>query len=160
MKYNLLSQAGSPSVDSGGLRQPVRNKISPVTSASTSYVHKILPRNSIWQNYMLVGVQGKPTNNDTTQPNFFLANYVIESDSLLARFHGSGFANPLYSVGGCQGCHGGGAQHSGTDFSFIVNSPNANPDPVPDSGMNQMSSLRSINSRIETKLNRLKRIYK
>lgn len=172
MKYNLLSQAGSPSVDSGGLRQPVRNKISPVTSASTRYVHKILPHNSIWKNYMLVGVQGKPTNNDTTQPNFFLANYVIESDSLLARFHGSGFANPfnaqpnvvynkaLYSVGGCQGCHGGGAQHSGTDFSFIVNSPNTNPDAVPDSGTNQMSSLRGINDRIETKLNRLKRTYK
>lgn len=141
MRYILL--AGSRvQHDTLGYMLPIRNAIPAIDSLATVYVHNsLLPPGSVWQNYRLVGVQGTPTNN-VNKPNFFLANYVIESDSLLARFHGSGFGNPfdgkpnvlynnkLYSVGGCQGCHGGGAQHSGTDFSFIVNSPNNAPDPV------------------------------
>jgi hypothetical protein len=142
MKYILLTQAQKSQTDSLGYMTPIRNPIPAIDSLATVYVHKnLLPATSVWQNYRLVGVQATP-NSDVNKPNFFLANYVIESDSLLARFHGSGFVNPfdgkpnvyynnnLYSVGGCQGCHGGGAQHTGTDFSFVVNSPNHSPDPV------------------------------
>lgn len=140
MQYVLLTQ--NEKYDSLGFKPVVQNRISRYSDLATKYVHdSLLPRTSIWRNYRLVGVQGTPTN-DVAAPNFFLANYVIESDSLLARFHGSGFAHPfdkgnnvvynntLYSVGGCQGCHGAGAQHAGSDFSFIVDAPNTNPDKV------------------------------
>ena len=138
MRYILISQGK----DSLGYQKPIRNPIPAIDSLATAYVHaNLVPNGSVWKNYRLVGVQGTPTSNTAT-PSFFLANYVIESDSLLARFHGSGFGSPfngqpnvfynhnLYSVGGCQGCHGGGAQHSGADFSFIVGGHTTAPDPV------------------------------
>jgi mono/diheme cytochrome c family protein len=89
-----------------------------------------------------VGVQAKPTN-DTKAFSFFLANYVIESDSTLGNFRGSGIGKPfdngdntLYrgqrvSMGGCQGCHGVAQTNLGTDFSFLLDSvgkPVQNPD--------------------------------
>lgn len=166
MRYVLLN-SGNPQADSLGYMVPIRNPILPITDMATQYVHKnLLSPTSVWQNYRLVGVQGTP-NSSTSTPNFFLANYVIESDSLLARFHGSGFASPfdqgnnvfykngLYSVGGCQGCHGGGAQHGGTDFSFIVRSRNDAPDPV--AGMPVSATAKKVK---DTKLERLKKMYK
>jgi hypothetical protein len=112
----------------------------------------------IWQNYRLVGVQGKPVDyaDRASEPNYFMANYVIESDTVtadsnrpgLANFHGYGFANDsLYikneynilvskenkflDAGGCIGCHGVAQTTEGTDFSFLLDSgagkPVANP---------------------------------
>ena len=170
MQYILLS-GSNPQTDSLGYMKPIRNPISSIDSQATAYVHSnLLPTTSVWQHYRLVGVQGTPTS-DVSTPNFFLANYVIESDSLLARFHGSGFSHPfnaqpnvyynqnLYSVGGCQGCHGGGAQHSGTDFSFIVNSPNSAPDPVIGPAISQPAG-RLPDLLQPTKLQRLKQTYR
>lgn len=98
--------------------------------------------NSVWQNYQLIGVQATPINyvDRNLDPNYFMANYVIESDSLLTFFHGS-FDDPFnetitnvrfmgesFNMGGCQGCHGR-AQYFGTDFSFIVGyEPTEQPD--------------------------------
>jgi hypothetical protein len=120
----------------GGLHAhfPRLHPIPAVADASTQYAHKLLAEKnpkSIWKNYRLVGVQDTPTN-DSTSFSFFLANYVVESDSTLANFHGSGFANPhnagintLYmghglSMGGCQGCHGVAQTTLGGDFSFLM----------------------------------------
>ncbi|RED97891.1 hypothetical protein [Marinoscillum furvescens] len=101
---------------------------------------------SVWQYYQLIGVQGKPINYEdrATDPNYFMANYVIESDSTLTFFHGS-FGIPFdesiqnvvyngatYNMGGCQGCHGQ-AQLKGSDFSFLLDfgagKPVDRPDP-------------------------------
>jgi hypothetical protein len=160
MRYILLTE--NAEYDTLGYRVPLRAHPIPIISMiSTDYVHQnLLPSKSIWQNYRLVGVQGTPNNSEAT-PNFFLSNYVIESDSLLAFFHGSGFANPfdgkpnvlynnnLYSVGGCQGCHGGGAQHTGTDFSFIVNSPNLAPDAVAGKPVGGVTKLQLLKKRLK-----------
>lgn len=87
--------------------------------------------NSVWLNYRLVGVQSDPTI-DSTGFSFYLANYVIESDSTLANFHGSSIGSPhdlgnnvllngqYFSMGGCQGCHGVAQITGGTDFSFLL----------------------------------------
>ncbi len=132
MGYQLLNGNGYPS---GPLQAPYArlHPISAVANQATAAAHRKLrglnPK-SAWLNYRLVGVQGTPTN-DSTALNFFLANYVVESDRTLADFHGSGIGTPhdhkpntLYkgqrlSVGGCQGCHGV-AQGNGTDFSFLL----------------------------------------
>ena len=101
-------------------------------------------------NYRLTGIQSdlypdSPlADRKTTMPTYYLANLVIESDSLLADFSGSGFGAPhddkpnvitdgkFITVGGCSGCHGAGAQvKGGTDFSFL-NDFAAKPIPVPD----------------------------
>ncbi|MCP9765625.1 hypothetical protein [Lacihabitans soyangensis] len=125
---------------------PRLHPIADITDQSTAYVHAQLKKmnpKSIWQNYRLVGVQAKPTN-DQNSFSFFLANYVIESDSTLGNFQGSGIGTPhdkgnntLYrgkrvSMGGCQGCHGVAQTNLGTDFSFLldnVGKPVPNPDP-------------------------------
>lgn len=113
---------------------PRLHPIDAITDQSTAYVHAQLKKmnpKSIWQNYRLVGVQAKPTN-DTKAFSFFLANYVIESDSTLANFRGSSIGKPhnsqnniVYrgkklSMGGCQGCHGVAQTKLGTDFSFLL----------------------------------------
>lgn len=168
MKYVLLDSSGK--YDTLGLSAPIRNPISAIDSLATLYVHEnLLPQGSVWQNYRLVGVQGTP--GDSTDANFFLANYVIESDSLLARFHGAGFDSPFnrranvvylndtFSIGGCQGCHGGGAQRSGTDFSFIVNSPNSAPDPVAGPPSVNAAIMPPGSELWKNKLARLKQMY-
>lgn len=103
-------------------------------------------KNSKWQYYQLIGVQGNPIdykdrNNDN---NYFMANFVIESDLALTNFHGS-FAAPFdtsltnviydgkdFNMGGCKGCHGQ-AELGGTDFSFLLDQgagkPVIKPDP-------------------------------
>ena len=141
--------------------------------AATQSAHEALLKrqpDSKLQYYSLVGVQGNPKLisvqmegkdtliADSTIPAFFLANYVIESDSTLGRFHGSGIgkpfnqgANQLYqghwiSGGGCQGCHGV-AQRGGADFSFISLStsffPEAsiNYDDISDSKLKKLKAL-------------------
>jgi len=124
----LLNKSGN---EYGGIMTPMRDSIQSITVASTNYVHSKLPAKSIWQNYRLVGVQATPTS-DSTTTNFFLANYVVESDRTLNHFNGSSIANPhdhganvlfkgnFYSMGGCQGCHGATQLKQGTDFSFVL----------------------------------------
>lgn len=110
-----------------------RHPIEAVTNYATAAAHrklKTLNPNSVWLNYRLTGVQGTPTGNTNTS-NYFLANYVVESDDTLANFHGSSIGTPfdngantlltgqLLTAGGCQGCHGV-TQLKGTDFSFLL----------------------------------------
>lgn len=129
-------------------------------SQSTEAAHELLAAqnpNSIWLNYQLIGVQAQPSS-DPSAFSFFLANYVIESDSTLADFQGSSIGNPhdqgdnilldknYFSQGGCQGCHGVAQITLGTDFSFLldtvgkpVDSPDI-PSMLPDE---QAAKLRS-----------------
>lgn len=124
-----------------GVPNPVQ-RLHPVDSLAyftvSNTVHAMLNAknpNSVLQNYRLVGVQAQIVNYaDRDQvPSYFLANYVIESDLTLQDFYGS-FASPQdgqvnilnvgaqakFTMGGCKGCHGSGAQLKGTDFSFVV----------------------------------------
>ena len=113
---------------------------------------------SVWQYYQLIGVQGKPINYEdrSTDDNYFMANYVIESDSLLTFFHGS-FADPFdstiqnvvyegksFNMGGCQGCHGQ-AQIGGTDFSFLLDFGAGKPVPEPDPLQSLEMALEAAN---------------
>jgi hypothetical protein len=140
MGYVLLNGAG---IEHGKLMTPMQDPILPATAGATNYVHQKLPKKSIWQNYRLVGVQSKPSSDSTSTPNFFLSNYVVESDYTLNHFNGSGIGTPhnhlnnlLYkgkflSMGGCQGCHGVAQKTLGTDFSFLldtVGKPVVSPD--------------------------------
>ncbi len=106
-------------------------------NANAKALIKDLNPDSKWQYYQLIGAQARPTDykNRNDDSNYFMANYVIESDLKLTNFHGS-FSDPFdsefenvalgknqYNMGGCMGCHGN-AQISGSDFSFLVSSPN------------------------------------
>lgn len=110
-----------------------QHPIAPLTMQATRAAHAKLRQlnpNSVWLNYQLTGVQGTPTS-DSTSANYFLANYVVESDTVLQNFHGSGIGTPFnlqpnilsqgqsLTMGGCQGCHGV-SQQGGTDFSFLL----------------------------------------
>ncbi|MEM6684722.1 MAG: hypothetical protein AAF617_02910 [Bacteroidota bacterium] len=128
---------------------PVIERVIPETLQNVNAVvqQKIKSVNaaSKWQYYQLIGVQGTPIDytERTSDNNYFMANYVIESDLTLTQFHGS-FTDPFnasiqnvaangrtYNMGGCFGCHGL-AQSNGTDFSFFldnVGKPVAVPDP-------------------------------
>ncbi|MBO6515513.1 MAG: hypothetical protein JJ975_03090 [Bacteroidia bacterium] len=133
MGYVLLDASGN---ETGPIHAnyPRLHPIPPLVEESTRQVHQQIAAmnpNSIWLNYRLVGVQGAPTN-DTSSFSFFLANYVIESDTTLADFHGSSIGNPhdgqpnillngtRYSMGGCKGCHGVAQLTLGTDMSFLL----------------------------------------
>lgn len=127
---------------------PVIERVIPETLQDiNSYVHNTIKGEnsaSKWQYYQLIGVQATPLDyvDRTGDNNYFMANYVIESDLTLTNFHGS-FSDPFnktlqnvvcnkrsYNMGGCQGCHGQ-AQKSGTDFSFLLDNagkPVATPD--------------------------------
>lgn len=168
------SNMGYIELDTGGNEIPplVANykrlhPIDRIIDQSTAAAHKLLKEknpNSIWQNYRLVGVQGTPTSSDLT-PSFFLANYVVESDSTLADFHGSGFANPhdkgvnnlyrgrRYSVGGCQGCHGVAQISFGTDLSFLMDNAGKPVDqPDPGLGPNKLARYLKAFREIENML--------
>jgi hypothetical protein len=84
-------------------------------------------------------------------PNYYMANFVVESDPFLNNFSGPGFGkNPFsnckntvyqgkqYNMGGCKGCHGVAQTAFGTDFSFLLDfngKPVAAPDVInPPSG--------------------------
>lgn len=110
---------------------------------------------SKWQYYQLIGVQATPRDyaDRNSDNNFFMANYVIESDLLLTNFHGS-FVDPFnssiqnlvadgktYNMGGCKGCHGQAQVTFGTDFSFLLDSGNNKPVILPDSLINYQQGL-------------------
>ena len=134
MGFVLLNSQG---LDDGTIHPafPRLHPIAAITDSSTAYAHNLLRQKnpkSILLNYRLVGVQAKPTNN-TDAFSFFLANAVVESDSTLANFRGSGIGTPhnqkpnilyrnnnMISMGGCQGCHGVAQVTLGTDLSFLL----------------------------------------
>jgi len=85
-------------------------------------------------------------------PNYFMANFVIESDPFLNNFSGPGFGgNPFQNcnnivtfssqsgatqgtqmdMGGCKGCHGVAQTAFGTDFSFLLDFGNNKPSIMP-----------------------------
>lgn len=131
--------------------------VSAITDSSTSFVHRKLRSmnpNSIWLNYRLIGVQGTPAMDSVSTFNYFLANYVVESDPTLNDFHGSGIgkphnglANTLYrgtklTMGGCQGCHGVAQIQEGTDFSFLLD--NTKPVKAPDLQGDSVNKLQRL----------------
>ena len=118
------------------------------TTQITDEVHKqirALDSTSVWQYYKLIGVQGKPQNNDNST-DYFLANIVTETNQTLRDFSGTldtvnGTIDPtgtnLYQgkiqfvQGGCKGCHGNTQK---TDFSFITrDAPFDEPDVINES---------------------------
>ncbi len=128
---------------------PVIERVIPETIQKVNNsVHSMIAQNSSkskWQYYQLIGVQGTPIDykDRTSDNNYFMANYVIESDLTLTNFHGS-FSDPFneaitnviadgkeLNMGGCMGCHGR-AQVSGTDFSFLLDKGAGKPVITPD----------------------------
>ncbi|CAL2063375.1 hypothetical protein [Tenacibaculum sp. 190524A05c] len=130
---------------------PVIERVIPETLQKVNtQVQKMIAANSSkskWQYYQLIGVQGNPIyyKDRTSDNNYFMANFVIESDLKLTNFHGS-FGDPFdtkiknvisdgkqFNMGGCMGCHGQGQTTFGTDFSFLLDSgagkPVIRPDP-------------------------------
>lgn len=132
--------------------------------------------NTVWQYYRLTGVSGASTDCPVDLPasvpagtiscityqdatkcttpnqNYYMANFVIESDPFLNNFSGPGFAgqifpltplnpvspvaygcqntvykNKIYNNGGCKGCHGVAQSAFGTDFSFLLDFGNNKP---------------------------------
>lgn len=128
-------------------------------------------KSTIWQYYRLTGVQGASTDCPVTlpagttpntqncinyqtatqcttlNPNYYMANFMVESDPLLNNFSGPGFANAaifkgstcqntvyankIYDNGGCKGCHGAAQTNIGTDFSFLLDFGNNKPSITP-----------------------------
>ncbi|MDH5609361.1 MAG: hypothetical protein OEY56_07765 [Cyclobacteriaceae bacterium] len=144
----IVNGNSDPSVDPH-MPTPVVDRSIPATLQKVNQLawEMIRSKNpaSRWQFYQLIGVQGTPVDFEqrSADDNYFMANYVIESDLLLTRFHGS-FQKPFdtlknvvyngrtFDVGGCQGCHGQ-AQLKGSDFSFLLDfgagKPVVTPDP-------------------------------
>ena len=132
MEFILLNGSAQPT----GAPQTVErlHGVPPVIDTVNNNVHALLKKinmESIWQYYRLIGVQSRPVNSIEEDPNYYMANFVIESDSTLANFHGSSIGKPFdggkntlynktfYNMGGCMGCHGA-TQLKGTDFSFLL----------------------------------------
>ena len=126
---------------------------------------------TVWQYYRLTGVQGASIDcpvdlqgaaattvnciqkqNSTTctqlNPNYYMANFMVESDPFLNNFSGPGFGNKgnaifpgdcqntvyqaqIFNNGGCKGCHGVAQTAFGTDFSFLLDFGNNKPSIVP-----------------------------
>jgi hypothetical protein len=151
---------------------PVPSTLDQVTSKVHQQLTGLNPA-TVWQYYRLTGVQGHPVdcqpnpvpppgssattacvaNQDPVactnlDPNYFMANFSIESDPFLNNFSGPGFgSNPFgncnniveYSnqpngvqgiqldMGGCKGCHGVAQTAFGTDFSFLLDFGNNKP---------------------------------
>jgi hypothetical protein len=120
---------------------------------------------TVWQYYRLTGVYGASTDCPvnlngvpesskaciaaqnslaaqctTINPNYYMANFMVESDPGLNNFSGPGFASSifgncqntvykgnLYNNGGCKGCHGVAQSAFGTDFSFLLDFGNNKP---------------------------------
>jgi hypothetical protein len=161
-----------PIVRQSGQTNPLQNHpVPPTLDTVTAAVHQQLTAlnpETIWQYYRLTGVSGAsvdcapspdtglsdPTSdcvaNQTAatcidlDPNYYMANFVIESDPFLNNFSGPGFgtnpfgncrntvyANGIYDNGGCKGCHGVAQTSFGTDFSFLLDFGNNKPSILP-----------------------------
>jgi hypothetical protein len=143
--------------------------VPPDLDTVTTAVHAQLTglnKSTIWQYYRLTGVQGAAVDCPTDaggpplpstcvagqdpvacaklDPNYFMANFSIESDPFLNNFSGPGFGGApfktcenlvyqgnTYDMGGCKGCHGVAQTAFGTDLSFLLdygaNKPSINP---------------------------------
>lgn len=142
-------------------QHPYTQTLDTVTNAVHQQLQTLNPK-TVWQYYRLTGVQGaaadcpvNPTklehlsgsecitlqrkqhpNNGCEKlndVNYYMANFVVESDALLQTFSGPGFGNnpypacqntaynnKIYNQGGCKGCHGVAQTGFGTDFSFLL----------------------------------------
>lgn len=150
---------------------PVPTDLDTVTDAVHKQLMALNP-STVWQYYRLTGVQGASidcpvtlpagtpatTQNcvqyqDATQcttlnPNYYMANFMVESDPFLNNFSGPGFGNKgnaiftgncqntvynaqIFNNGGCKGCHGVAQTAFGTDFSFLLDFGNNKPSIVP-----------------------------
>lgn len=162
--------------------QTNRQQMHPVPQTLDDVTQKVrqqlvsLNHNTVWQYYRLTGVSGASTDcpvnlptgmpastincinyQDATtctnlNPNYYMANFVIESDPFLNNFSGPGFANAIFPVppvikgkpiifgcqntvyknkiynnGGCKGCHRVAQTAFGTDFSFLLDFNNNKP---------------------------------
>jgi hypothetical protein len=155
----------------GQTNRTQNHPVPPTLDAVTGQVHAqltALNKDIIWQYYRLTGVQAASVDcapspdtglkNPATQcpanqnpvtctdldPNYFMANFVVESDPFLNNFSGPGFganpfgncrntvyANGIYDNGGCKGCHGVAQTSFGTDFSFLLDFGNNKPSVSP-----------------------------
>jgi hypothetical protein len=145
---------------------PVPQTLDDVTQKVREQLVALNP-STVWQYYRLTGVVGASTdcpvnlqgNPASTQncinyqdattctnlnPNYYMANFVVESDPFLNNFSGPGFGNAgnaifargcqntvyknkIYDNGGCKGCHGVAQTAFGTDFSFLLDFGNNKP---------------------------------
>ncbi len=145
---------------------PVPPVLDQVTQKVRQQLTSLNPR-TVWQYYRLTGVLGAsidcPVNlqeqpattgncvqyqNATTcttlNPNYYMANFMVESDPFLNNFSGPGFGNKglaifpnncsntvyknkIYDNGGCKGCHGVAQTAFGTDLSFLLDFGNNKP---------------------------------
>ena len=146
---------------------PVPKALDDVTSQVRKQLIDMNP-SSVWQYYRLTGVYGASTDcpvnlngvpesskaciaaqnsiaaqctaTTTNNPNYYMANFMVESDPGLNNFSGPGFAqsifgscqntvyaNKIYNNGGCKGCHGVAQTAFGTDFSFLLDFGNNKP---------------------------------
>ncbi len=149
---------------------PVPPQLDQVTQQVQQQLHALNPT-TVWQYYRLTGVQGpsvdcpvsfnggsvstsncvkfqNPIICTNLDPNYFMANFVVESDPFLNNFSGPGFGkggdpifpggcqntvykNETYTNGGCKGCHGVAQTAFGTDFSFLLDFGNNKPSLTP-----------------------------
>jgi hypothetical protein len=142
---------------------PVIERVIPETIQAVNKAAKDSIRNqnpnSLWQYYQLIGVQATPIDYEhrNDDNNYFMANYVIESDLMLTNFHGS-FGDPFndsiqnvifnqksFNMGGCQGCHGQAQVNFGTDFSFLLDEGNNKPVIKPDLLQTYPEALKEAN---------------
>lgn len=143
--YGFKSNSNDPQKNTPVVPRAISSTIQSVNASALDLINQTnTAGTSLLQYYRLIGVQGKPVDysDKDSDPNYFMANYVIESDSALTLFHGS-FAEPFngeanvvtngttVNMGGCQGCHGQ-AQLSGHDFSFILAAGAGKPFKEPD----------------------------
>lgn len=160
-------------VDPHRLNPVIERVITETLQKANDYVHseiKATNAASKWQYYQLIGVQATPLDykDRTSDNNYFMANYVIESDLKLTNFHGS-FGDPFnesiqnvafdkntFNMGGCQGCHGQAQVVFGTDFSFLLDEGAGKPVPTPDIYQTYEQALKSANPLlVNSKFNKL-----
>jgi hypothetical protein len=164
-----------PIVRQTGQTNRVQNHpVPPALDLATQQVRQqllALNPSTVWQYYRLTGVQGasvdcpvnlggqsvsaascvqaqNPTICTNLDPNYFMANFIVESDPFLNNFSGPGFGkggapifpggcqntvykNETYTNGGCKGCHGVAQTAFGTDFSFLLDFGNNKPSLAP-----------------------------
>jgi hypothetical protein len=151
----------------GQTNRQLLHPVPPTLDEVTANVRKQLVAmnpSTVWQYYRLTGVSGAstdcpvnlsgnpvstnncisyqdPTLCTSPNPNYYMANFMVESDPFLNNFSGPGFANSIfaggcqntvyankiYDNGGCKGCHGVAQTAFGTDFSFLLDFNNNKP---------------------------------
>ncbi|KXX66887.1 hypothetical protein [Flammeovirga sp. SJP92] len=134
--------------DEDGAHSYIEEVYYAISDSIQARIKKANPTNFL-ANYRLIGFQSNLYPEATLEerkvemPAYYLANLIIESDSVLADFTGSTINTPfnndsnvvvngkLITAGGCSGCHGA-AQQKGVDFSFVTDTlgkPIPEPDP-------------------------------